>query len=125
MAEVMQRMADQAGLDLQATERKLCEKLNSLAAALLASAKLDSTSPSPAGKDPTGDIHGDEPMDTQGEAAAGPSKALNPGEDAEGSPEPSKLSRRKRKAAGRLEHLLHPHKQMWANVGRCALPIQW
>ena len=35
MAEVMQRMADKAALELQATERKLCEKLNALAAALL------------------------------------------------------------------------------------------
>lgn len=39
MAEVMQRMADNAALELQASERKLCEKLNALAAALLASAR--------------------------------------------------------------------------------------
>ena len=43
MAEVMQRMADNAGLELQAAERKLCEKLNALAAALLACTRPIST----------------------------------------------------------------------------------
>lgn len=77
MAEVMQRMADKAALELQATERKLCEKLNALAAALLASAR--SPDEPQAQTQPAGDASGmrDEPMET-GSPKAGPPGGIGP-----------------------------------------------
>ena len=77
MAEVMQRMADKAALELQATERKLCEKLNALAAALLASSSPPSepqAQTQPAGH---ASAMGDEPMDTAS-PKAGPSGGIGP-----------------------------------------------
>ena len=109
MAEVMQRMADQAHIDLQAAERKLCEKLNALASALLASAKLDQgphgskTEPdNQTQRDGPGE---DAPGNTQRNAESGDAGVQETAENRENgqnSPEPvtPRAVGRKRKAKG-------------------------